>query len=69
MHINIFCHIHFYQSINKAAGVTGYSLVSVHSRMKELVRVTSREDYFLLCEALIGLNLFQIYSEFITNIF
>jgi len=53
MHINMFCHIHFYRSIGKAAGATGYSLVSVHSRMKELVRVTSREDYFLLCEALI----------------
>jgi hypothetical protein len=54
----MFCLVHFYRSIGKAAGTTGYSSVSIHSRMKELVRVTSREDYFSLCEALIGLNLF-----------
>jgi hypothetical protein len=69
MHINMFCLVHFYRSIGRAAGSTDISSVSVHARMKELVRVTSHEDYISLCEALIGLNLFRIHSEFITNIF
>jgi hypothetical protein len=69
MHINMFCLVYFYRLINKAARLTNISLISVHARMKELVRVSSREDYFLLCKVLINLNLFRIYSEYITNVF
>jgi len=63
----ILCSIHFKRSIDRAAGTAGHTTTSIHARMGELARCQSREDYFKLCDELIGtfpieiiLNVFRI---------
>jgi hypothetical protein len=64
----IFCQIHLQRSIDRAAGSQGRSTVSIHTRMFELVKCQTREDYDLLCDEIIGINGFRIHSKYITNI-
>ncbi|KAF1811308.1 hypothetical protein P152DRAFT_68557 [Eremomyces bilateralis CBS 781.70] len=50
----IFCQIHFQRSIDRAAGTSNRSTTSIHSRMGELARCRSEEDYYDLCEELMS---------------